>query len=91
MEMLLKLSREEIQKKIPYAIVCETMSSSVWGTGRRKRLMKERFTEEEISKFDSMHNQARSWFLKKGVPNELVISISDIGLWERLAAFCCEL
>ena len=91
MEMMLRLSREEIIKTIPYEIVCETMSSSVWQTGKRTRKMIALFTEKEIEKFGVFHNQARRWMLKTGVPDELVITISDIGLWERLAAFCCEL
>ena len=35
-EIYITLTRDEINERIPYAIVAETMSSSVWNTGRRK-------------------------------------------------------
>lgn len=91
MEVYVSLSKDEILELIPYAIVCETMSGAKWNTGRRKRLMKERFTESEIKAVSRLHQQARSWYLIKGLPEELVIKPKTIHLWNRLAEFCCEL
>jgi hypothetical protein len=85
------LNREEIQTQIPYAVVCEVMSGSKWNTGKRKRLMKERFTEAEREKIYKLHKQAYSWHLKKGVPDELKLSVNTMLLWQKLANFCYEL
>jgi hypothetical protein len=85
------LNREEINQQIPYALVCETMSGAKWNTGRRKRLMKERFTESEREKIYKLHKQAHSWYLVKGVPDELKLSVKTMLLWQKLADFCCEL
>lgn len=90
-ETYLILDRDEINQKIPYAVVCETMSGAHWNTGKRKRLMKQHFTETEIDAIYRMHKQARTWCLVKGVPDELRIMPKTLALWNKLAAFCCEI
>lgn len=37
-ETYIVMNRDEINRNIPYPIVAETMSSSRWGTGKRKRI-----------------------------------------------------
>ena len=92
MKLHIELTYEEIQNSVPYQIVAETMSSSIWRTGRRKRLMKEMFSKEEIERCDSLHRIARQWAFTKGVPYEgTVMSISTYELWQKLAYFCATL
>ena len=90
-ETYIVLNRDEINRQIPYGVVCEGMSSARWNTGKRKRLMKERFTESEIDAIYRLNRQAHSWHLVKGVPDELRIMPKTLALWHKLAAFCCEL
>lgn len=90
-ENYIVMDRDEINRNIPYPIVAETMSSPRWSTGKRKRMMKERFTETEIDAVYRLHKQAHSWYLVKGVPDELRITPHILMLWHRLANFCCEL
>ena len=45
--IMLKLTHEDVQEKIPYGIVCETYCREIFRTGRAKRLRKERFTDAE--------------------------------------------
>lgn len=85
------LDREEINKQIPYALVCETMGGARWNTGRRKRMMKEQFTETEIDAIYRLHKQAYNWCFVKGAPDELKIAPYTLILWQKLAAFCCSL
>ena len=91
MKFYIGLDREEIKSKIPYPVVAETMSSSKWNTGRRKRLMKEQFTESEIAATYRLHRQARDWYLYKGVPDEVQMTLKTYDLWQKLADFCCEI
>lgn len=91
LETYFVLNRDEIQQQIPYALVCETMSGARWGTTKRVRLMQERFNQTEINAIHNMHKQAYSWYLVKGVPEELRITPHILALWQKLAAFCCEL
>lgn len=91
MKLYISLDREEIQEQIPYAVVAETMSRSVWNTGRRKRLMKQYFTESEIEASYRLHHQARDWHLYKGVPDEVKMTMQTYYLWQRLASFCAML
>lgn len=85
------LNRDEIQERIPYALVAETMSGARWGTGKRKRLMKQWFTEAEIDAIYRLHKQAHSWYCVKGVPEEVTMSVNTYNLWQKLANFCCEI
>lgn len=91
MKLYLSFNHEEIQNEIPYAIVAETMSGAKWNTGRRKRLMKEQFTETEIEAIYRLHKQAHSWYLVKGVPEEIKMTLNTYHLWHKLATFCCAL
>lgn len=91
MKHYIALNRDEIQEKIPYALVSETMSDARWGTGKRKRLMKQWFTEAEIEAIYRLHKQAHSWHCVKGVPDEVTMSVKTYYLWQKLASFCCEI
>ena len=91
MKLYISLNHDEIQEQIPYAVVAETMSRSVWNTSKRKRLMKQYFTESEIEAIYRLHRQAYSWYLVKGVPDEVKMTLNTYELWHRLASFCCML
>lgn len=52
------LTHDEVNEQIPYAVVAETMGSARWNTGRRRRLMKQRFTESEIESIYELHKKA---------------------------------
>lgn len=88
MKMLIVLNQDEIQKQVPYAVIAETMSSSIWNTGKRKRLMANYFTEAEMEEADSLHRIARNWYMYKGVPKEAQMTMDTYYLWQRLAQFC---
>lgn len=90
-ETYIVMDRDEINQNIPYPVVAETMSGSRWDTGKRKRMMKERFDETEINAIYRMYKQARQWYLIKGVPDELRITPHILALWHKLASFCCEI
>lgn len=92
MKLFIEFSHDEIQMEIPYQIVAETTSRSIWNTGRRKRLMSQLFTESERRHIAEIRRQAHSWFLVKGVPNDGVkMTISTYKLWHKLADFCASL
>lgn len=90
-ETYLILSHDEVNERIPYALVAETMSGARWGTGKRKRLMKQQFTESEIDAIYRLHKQAYDWYLRKGVPDEVKMTVRTYELWQKLASFCCEI
>lgn len=91
MKMYIGLTSDEIQVQIPYALVATTMSSAVWNTSRRRRLMKDTFTESEINVIYRLHQQAYNWYLRKGVPDEVQMTLQTYNLWQKLARFCYEL
>ena len=88
MKLYISLNQDEIYEKIPFAIVAETMSGARWNTGRRRRLMKQQFTKAEIEATYRLHKQAYSWYLVKGVPEEVKMTMDTYHLWHKLANFC---
>ena len=90
-KLYISLNQDEIREHIPYAIVAETMSGARWNTGKRRRLMKQQFTEAEIEATYRLHRQAYSWYLVKGVPDEVKMTLNTYHLWIKLANFCYEL
>lgn len=89
MTMFLHLSHDEICKEIPYMLITETTSRSVWDTGRRKRLWSQIFTEQERAACRKIRQQAHTWALVKGVPDDGVnMTIKTYKLWHKLADFC---
>lgn len=91
MKLYISLNQDEIRQKIPYTVVCEIMSGAKWNTGKRKRLMKQYFTESEIEATYRLHKQAREWYIYKGVPEEIKMTLQTYDLWQKLANFCCQL
>ena len=85
------LSRDEVEDLIPYKLVATTLGCCVWNTGKRKRLMKQYFTDDEIKTIDKLRNQARDWYLYHGVPEEVQMSQATFALWIRLGDFCTKL
>lgn len=91
MKLYISFDADEIRKEIPYAIVAGTMSRAIWNTGKRKRLMKQQFTESEIEATYRLHRMARDWYLYKGVPDEIKMTLNTYHLWHKLANFCATL
>ena len=89
MRIMLSLDRDDLAK-FPYALLCETRFGSRWGTTKRRRLWVERFTESERKAASKIFAQCHSWYLVKGLPDEIVMSAKTYDLWNRLADFCCE-
>ena len=90
-EIYITLNRDEIRSQTSYNLIAETMSSSRWNTGKRKRLMAERFTEAEREAMRRICAQAHRWHFVSGAPEELKMTLHTLFLWRRLANFCYEL
>lgn len=85
------LDQEEVHQHIAYRLIYETMSCSVWSTGRRRRRWREEFTEAERDTCSRLKAQAYRWFLVTGVPDEVRMSLATYTLWKKLEAFCASL
>lgn len=85
------LSRDEIHNKIPYALICETRYGCLWETIRRRRRWLAEFSEAERNAASRLFKLAHSWYLVKGVPDEVRMSCHTFKLWLKLADFCGSL
>jgi len=89
-KVMLHLSRDEVQKQIPYAMICETRFGKSWNTMKRKRLWVEQFTEAERKHACELFKQAHLWYLVKGVPESIMMYPRTLHLWQRLGEFCAS-
>lgn len=89
--IMIVMTADEIRDTIPYAMICQTMLGSAWETSRRRRLWKEAFTEREREACLKLRNQARQWYLAKGVPDEVTMAMTTLDLWNRLGEFCASI
>lgn len=87
----LKLTRDEVNRKIPYAMICEMRYGSRWNTGRRFRAWLSQFSGAEREAAAKLFKQAYSWHLVKGVPDEVKMRATTFALWMKLAEFCGSL
>lgn len=91
MKMQLELDRSEVQREIPYALVCETRYGRSWNTGFRKRTWVELFSESERRSCERLFRQAHLWYLVRGVPAKVHMSTNTLALWKKLGDFCASL
>ncbi len=92
MIVMLQFGRDEIKRELPYAIIAETASRSVWSAGRRKRLWANTFNGNERKKCNRIIAQAKDWSFRKGVPmNGVTMSVDTYRMWIRLAEFCASI
>lgn len=91
MRIMYVFSHDDIQKEIPYAIICETHEGAKWNTSRRKRLWKDTFTASEKEACSRLFRLAKSWCFVKGAPNELSLTRDTLMLWKKLGNFCASL
>lgn len=85
------LDRDEVERNIPYALVCETRFGSGWNTGRTRRRWLSEFSEKERDAAGGLFSQAHKWYLVTGVPEKVKISARTLALWTKLGEFCCSL
>ena len=89
--VMLEFTHDEVNKGIPYAMICETRFGRSWDTGKRKRLWLNSFSESEREKCSKLFSQARTWHLVSGVPDTVQMSVKTYELWQKLGAFCASL
>jgi len=90
-KVMIHLTRDEVNEKIPYMLVCETTSCSAWNTRRVRTAFHEMFTEKEREDLKKLRMLAHSWALVKGIPNEGVdMSAETMSLWMRFGEFCAS-
>lgn len=85
------LTHDEVNEKIPYAMICEMRYGARWETGRRRRAWLAQFTEAEREAAGKLFKQAHTWYLVKGVPDEVKMRVTTLALWMKLGEFCGSL
>jgi hypothetical protein len=85
------MTRDEVQRNIPYAMICETRWGATWENSRRRRRWAAEFTERERDHAYDLFKMAYKWYLKTGVPEEVKMSTQTLVLWSKLAEFCASL
>lgn len=87
----LTLDRDDIEKMIPYALICETRFGAAWHRRGRKQRWEQEFSAPERYEAEILCRQAWSWHLKSGVPSSQVMTSGTFAMWVKLAKFCASL
>ena len=90
-ETYLVLTSEEVNARIPYALVCMTRFGAHWETSRRRRRWLEEFTEQERTAATRLFNQSHRWLLTTGVPDTVRMTVQTFALWMKLGEFCASI
>lgn len=90
-QIMLRFDHEDIQKHLPYAVICEAREGARWETARRKAMWRARFTESEREAARRIFKQAHEWYLVKGAPETTSMSAETFELWVKLGDFCAEI
>ena len=87
----LVLTREQVERDIPFKMVCEARNGSRWDTFTRKRRWAAEFTSAEMTAATTLCRQAQNWTLGKGVPASVRMTETTFDLWKKLGDFCASL
>ena len=87
----MELEAQEVHDKIAFPLICTIRYSSCWNTMKRKRKWLEEFTPEERKKAGELFQKAHSWYLGKGVPDTVRMTVHTYYLWKKLEAFCASI
>lgn len=89
MEIILsvRIPVEELNDRLHYRLIAETMSSSTWTTGKIKRAFKAEFSPEEIDLSFNIWRKARRWYLYELPKEPVEIYKSEYDLWIKLKDF----
>ena len=90
-QFYMELEAHEVNEKIAYPLICTARYGSCWSTMRRKRKWVEEFTPEERKKAEELFRKAHSWFLGRGVPDKVRMTVSTYYLWKKLELFCMSI
>ncbi len=91
MTTFLRFSHDEINSRIPYAVVCEGREGARWNTGHRRRRWLQEFSEKERKEATRLFALAHRWYLVKGAPDKVMMTPETYALWNKLGAFCASL
>jgi hypothetical protein len=91
MTMEIIFTKEEIQKHIPYQMLCQTRYGRFWNTMRRKQMWDKAFTKAEMEEAEKLFRQCHTWYVGNGIPETVRMNLATCNLWNRLVEFCYEL
>ena len=91
MKLYLEFDHDEIQRELPYQIICETTEGARWNTGKRKWIYNQLFNEKDRESCRAIMKKAHSWTLGRGVPESVTMTPRTYTLWKKLGDFCASL
>ena len=91
MKFYLEFDHDEIEREIPFRVICEARYGARWDTGRRRRRWLAEFTEAERKKANECFRKSHIWYLSKGVPDNVKMTVDTYHFWQKLGDFCASL
>lgn len=89
-DFIITFSSDEVNQKIPYALICQVRYGSMWNVSKNQREYEKKFTEEEREEAETIFRQAHKWYTTSGVPNQVSMLMRTFVLWLKLGEFCAR-
>lgn len=77
----------ELNDVLHYRLICETMCSSKWQTGKIQRMFKQEFLPAEREKCRQIYRKAYAWSLRTLPVEPVEMYMYEYELWIRLKDF----
>ena len=92
MEILtsVRIPIEELNDKLHYRLIAETMSGSKWTTGKVKNAFKAEFSDEERDICFQIWRKSRKWYLYSLPTEPVEMYMSEYKVWLKLKDFILQ-
>jgi len=89
MKLVVKMDRQDIANKIPFAVIVENWESKSFGKNKRKYYNE--FNEKERRILASYYKTFYRWYLVTGIPSSSVLTFENIELIGRAGNFFADI
>ena len=87
-ETIYFIKPEELNRQLSYQLICSSIGSSKWGTGKVQRAYVAEFNEEEQRECDKIYHKCRKWYLRSFPTEEVQLTQKEMLIWQKLITFC---
>jgi hypothetical protein len=85
--MSVRIPTSELDDKLHYKLIAETMSGSKWSTSKIKRAFQAEFSPIERETCFSIWRKARRWYLREFPTEPVEMYKTEYDLWVKLKDF----
>lgn len=81
---------DELNSILSYMFIAESTHCSKFKTSKVQRKLAEKFTPDEVIMIGKISVKSNKWYLKSLPQEDVVMSMDEYNLWNKLIKFCYE-